>query len=185
MFLQSDYLAAFNNEVRGKKVGNAYIEISVRNSRDYDNLSPALLKVTITEPVLAREAILTIGKNSYTLDGKRETSDAVPYIKNGRSFFPLRVMGKVLGVTEKNIKWDSATQTATLIKNSDTVEITVGQKYYKHNGKTLSMDVQAENVLGRIYLPARYVSDALGGEIEWNGITKTLIIKSNVYSKRD
>lgn len=176
----TDFLAAYsNNEIMGKKAGNAYLEISIRNSRDYDNLSPALLKVTITEPVFAREAILTIGKNSYTLDGKRETSDAVPYIKNGRSFFSLRVMAKVLGVTEKNIKWDSATQTATLIKDSDTVEITVGQKSYKHNGITLSMDVQAENVSGRIYLPARYVADALGGEIEWNSITKTLTIKSN------
>jgi hypothetical protein len=176
----ADYLAAYaNNEIRGKKTGEAYIEISIRNSRDYDHLSPALLKVTITEPVLAREAILTIGTNSYTLDGKAKTSDAVPYIKNGRSFFPLRVMAEVLGVTDENIKWDSATRTATLIKDSDTVEITVGQKYYKHNGITKPMDVQAENIYGRIYLPARYVSEALGGEIEWNGITKTLIIRSN------
>jgi hypothetical protein len=127
---------------------------------------------------LAREAILTIGKSSYILDGKTETSDAIPYIKNGRSFFPLRVIAKALGVTDKNIKWDSASQTATLIKGSDTVEFTVGKKTYKHNGTTLTMDVQAENVSGRIYLPARYVSDALGGEIEWNNTAKSLTIRS-------
>ena len=102
----ADYLAAYSsNEILGKKAGDAYIEISIRNSRDYENLSPALLKVTITEAVLAREAILTIGKSSYILDGKTETSDAIPYIKNGRSFFPLRVIAKALGVTDKNIKW--------------------------------------------------------------------------------
>ena len=175
----ADYLAAYSsNEIIGKKPGVAYIEISIRNSRDYENLSPALLKVTITEAVLAREAILTIGKSSYILDGKTETSDAIPYIKNGRSFFPLRVIAKALGVTDKNIKWDSASQTATLIKGSDTVEFTVGKKTYKHNGTTLTMDVQAENVSGRIYLPARYVSDALGGEIEWNNTAKSLTIRS-------
>ena len=175
----TDYLAAYSsNEIVGKKAGDAYIEISIRNSRDYENLSPALLKVTVTEAVLAREAILTIGKSSYILDGKTETSDAIPYIKNGRSFFPLRVIAKALGVTDKNIKWDSATQTATLIKGSDTVEFTVGKKTYKYNGTTLTMDVQPENISGRIYLPARYVSDALGGKIEWNNTAKTLTIRS-------
>lgn len=175
----ADYLEAYAyNEIRGKKAGEAYLEISIRNSRDYVNLSPALLKVTITEPVLAREAVLTIGTSSYTLNGKKETSDAVPYLKNDRSFFPLRTLGKVLGVTEENIKWDDATKTATLIKDPNTVEITVGQKSYKHNEKTFTMDVQAENVAGRIYLPARYVTDALGGEIDWDSATKTLVIRT-------
>ncbi|MEJ1730894.1 hypothetical protein SMA90_31685, partial [Escherichia coli] len=42
----TDYLAAYSsNEIMGKKVGTAYLQISVRDSRDYDNLSPALLKV--------------------------------------------------------------------------------------------------------------------------------------------
>ena len=128
----SDYLAVYSdNEIMGKKAGNAYIEISIRNSGDYENLSPALLSVAVTESAApAKKAVLTIGTNSYTLDGKRETSDAVPYIKENRSFFPLRVMAKVLGVTEKNIKWDPATHTATLIKGSDTVEFTVGKKNY-------------------------------------------------------
>lgn len=176
----TEYLAAYSsNEIMGKKAGTAYLQISVRNSRDYDNLSPALLKVTITEPVLAREAILTIGSNYYILDGKTEISDASPYIKNDRSFFPIRVMARALGVTDENIKWDAATQTVTLVKGSDTVEFTVGKKSYKHNGKTLSMDVEAENVLGRVYLPARYVSEALGGEIVWDSATKTLTIRSN------
>ncbi len=54
----------------------------------------------------------------------------------------------------------------------------VGKDYYKQNGVTLYMDVQAENVNGRVYLPARYVSDAFGGEIEWNNFTKSLTIKT-------
>ena len=168
----------FQQRDNGQKAGTAYLQISVRDSRDYDSLSPALLKVTITEPVLAREAILTIGSNYYILDGKTEISDASPYIKNDRSFFPIRVMARALGVTDENIKWDAATQTVTLIKGSNTVEFTVGKKSYKHNGKTLSMDVEAENVLGRVYLPARYVSEALGGEIVWDSATKTLTIRS-------
>lgn len=175
----SSYLTAYSDkQIRGNKTGTAYINISISNSRDYDNLSPASIKVTITEPKVTREAVLTIGSNYYILDGKTETSDATPYIKSDRSFFPIRVIAKALGVTDGNIKWDSITNTATLIKGSDTVEFMVGKDYYKQNGVTLYMDVQAENVNGRVYLPARYVSDAFGGEIEWNNFTKSLTIKT-------
>lgn len=176
----ADYLTAYsNNEILGKKAGEACVEISIRNSRDYVNLSPALLKVTVAETLAAREAVLTIGTSSYTVDGERKTSDAVPYLKEGRSFFPLRVMGGVLGVIDENIEWDPATRTATLSEGVDTVEFTVGEKNYKHNGTMKTMDAQAENVKDRIYLPARFVCNALGGEIEWKDATKTLIIRTN------
>lgn len=174
------YLTAYaDRQLRGDKEGTAYIDVSIANSRDYDNLSPARVKVTITQAKSSREAVLTIGSNYYVLDGKTEISDATPYIKSDRSFFPIRVIAKALGVTDGNIKWDSITNTATLIKGSETVEFIVGKDFYKHNGVTLFMDVTAENVNGRVYLPARYVSDALGGEIEWNNFTKSLTIKSN------
>lgn len=173
------YLTAYSDrQIKGNKVGTAYIEISIANSRDYDNLSAAKVKVIITEAKNTREAILTIGSNYYVLDGKTQMSDSTPYLKNDRSFFPIRVIAQALGVTGDNIKWDSITNTATLIKGAEKVEFTVGQGSYKHNGVTLYMDVQAENVAGRVYLPARYVSDALGGEIEWNNSTKSLTIKS-------
>lgn len=174
------YLTAYSNkEIKAHKTGTAYIEISISNSRDYENLSPARLKVIITEPIVKREAILTIGSNYYILNGKTEISDAIPYLRNDRSFFPIRVIAKALGVLDEDIKWDTLTSTAILKKGSDTVEFTVGQKYYRQNGVILYMDVEAENVNGRVYLPARYVSDALGGEIEWNNSTKSLTIKSN------
>ncbi len=173
------YLTAYSDrQIKGNKVGTGYIEISIANSRDYDNLSPARVKVIINEAKNTREAILTIGSNYYILDGKTQISDSTPYLKNDRSFFPIRVIAKALGVFDENIKWDSITNTATLIKGAEKVEFIVGQGSYRHNGVTLYMDVQAENVAGRVYLPARYVSDAFGGEIEWNNSTKSLTIKS-------
>ncbi|NLJ55599.1 MAG: hypothetical protein GX334_00960 [Firmicutes bacterium] len=174
------YLTAHaDHEIRGVKTGEAYLEVSIRNSREYDQLLPALLKVTITAPVLAREAILTIGTNKYTVDGQVKIADAVPYIKEGRSFFSIRVMAGVLGVTEENIKWDADTKTVTLLKGDQIMGVTMGKNFYYHNGITKPMDVQAENVKNRIYLPARYVTESLGGQIEWDEATKMLVIRSN------
>ncbi len=175
-----DYLTAYSDRtLRADKMGTAYIDISIANSRDYRNLSPARIKVEITAAKTKREAILTIGSNYYILDGKTETSDATPYLKDDRSFFPIRVISKALGVTDNNIKWDSLTNTVTLIKGNDTVEFTVGRKIYRQNSVSMDMDVSPENINGRVYLPARYVSDALGGEIEWDNLTKSLTITSN------
>lgn len=175
-----DYLTAYSDRtLRADKLGTAYIDITISNSRDYKNLSAARVKVVITEAKATRKAMLTIGSNYYVLDGKTETSDATPYLKDDRSFFPIRVISKALGVTDNNIKWDSITNTVTLIKGNDTVEFTVGRKIYKQNSVSMDMDVSPENINGRVYLPARYVSDALGGEIEWDNNTKSLTITSN------
>lgn len=175
-----DYLTAYSDRtLRAHKVGTAYIDISIANSRDYKNLSPARLKVEITESKEKREAVLTIGSNYYVLNGKTELSDATPYLKDDRSFFPIRVISKVLGVEGDNVKWDSITNTVTLIKGNDTVEFTVGRKVYRQNSVSMDMDVSPENINGRVYLPARYVSDALGGEIEWDNFTKSLTIISH------
>lgn len=176
---RSELTAYSDRQIKGNKEGTGYIEISIANSRDYDNLSPARVRVIITKAKTIREAVLTIGSNYYVLDGVTKISDATPYLKNDRSFFPIRLIAEALGVTNENIKWDPITNTATLIKGTDKVEFTVGKDNYKQNGVTLFMDVKPENHSGRVYLPARYVTEALGGEIEWNNSTKSLTIKTN------
>ena len=163
-------------QVTPRKAGTAYLDITIRDGSQYNNLSPAKVKITITQAAASREAILTIGSNFFVLDGKTDTFDAVPYIKNDRSFFPIRIVARSLGVAEQDIKWDAATQTVTLKKGSDTVAFTVGKNYYKLNGVILYMDVTTENSNGRVFLPVRYVSDALGGEISWNNFTKSITI---------
>lgn len=47
--------------------------------------------------------------------------------------------------------------------------MTIGSKIAKLYGKDLAMDVAPQIVNGRTMLPARYVTENIGGEIEWIG----------------
>ena len=45
-------------------------------------------------------AVFTIGQTSYTLNGQSVTMDVAPYIKDSRTFLPLRYVADALGVPD-------------------------------------------------------------------------------------
>ena len=61
---------------------------------------------------------------------------------------------------------------------SDYVELkmTLGKTDYTVNGKTKTMDVAPIIRNDRTMLPVRYVAEALGAEIAWDGTTSTATI---------
>lgn len=59
------------------------------------------------------EIKMKIGSNKYTVDGIEKTMDTAPFIKDNRTFVPVRFVAEELGC---EILWDSKTQTVTLIK---------------------------------------------------------------------
>ena len=54
----------------------------------------------------ASSAMFTIGSQSYYVDGFSMPMDVSPYIRDGRTFMPLRYVSYSLGVAEGNIIWD-------------------------------------------------------------------------------
>ncbi|MGG3283240.1 copper amine oxidase N-terminal domain-containing protein [Paenibacillus solani] len=61
--------------------------------------------------------ILFIGQSEMQVDGKKVAlENAVPMIKNGVTFLPVRQLAEVLGV---KVNWDNKTRTATFSDNND------------------------------------------------------------------
>ncbi|MEW6540407.1 MAG: stalk domain-containing protein [Bacillota bacterium] len=52
--------------------------------------------------------MFSIGKDHYTSNGRRAQMDSVPYLKDGRTYLPLRYVGLSLGVNPGDIKWGAA-----------------------------------------------------------------------------
>ena len=114
-----------------------------------------------------------IGDTSYTVYGLPQTMDVAPYLKDGRTFLPLRYIGLSLGVDAENIVWDG--QTATLTKGDTEVKVTLGSKSILVNSVGTEMDVMPELVPpGRIMLPYRFVAEAFGASVGWDGATRTV-----------
>jgi len=124
-----------------------------------------------TSPV--RAAIPTV-----ILDGATMQFDVAPVNENGRILVPLRTIFESLGA---RLTWDPATKTASAVKGSNQISLTVGGQSSK-NGEPVVLDVPARLVNDRVLVPLRFVSEALGATVNWNSRTQMVTIISAVDS---
>jgi hypothetical protein len=124
--------------------------------------------------IVAGSTVFTIGSADYVVDGKTLAMDVAPFIKDGRTFLPLRFAADAAGTEE--ILWDAARKTVTLIRGDRVVQVTVGSTTMLINGAAVTMDVAPEIVDGRTMLPIRWVGMALRANVNWNDAAKTVTV---------
>lgn len=111
------------------------------------------------------------------LDGHTLSFDVPPTIENGRTLVPLRAIFEALGT---QIYWDAPTQTVMARKESanTVISLTIGNKYAYVNNNLVQLDVPAKIIKSRTMVPLRFVSEALGAKVDWDGVTQTINITS-------
>lgn len=50
------------------------------------------------------------------------------------------------------------------------------------NGNEVQCDVPPQNIGGRVLVPARFVAEALGATVDWDGATQSVIVKGKGYA---
>lgn len=109
------------------------------------------------------------------MDGKLLQSDVSAVIEEGRILAPLRAVFEALGST---IEYEPQTQSIDAYKDTTHVFIAVGLSNAVINGSPVSLDVPAKIVNGRTMVPLRFVSEAMGAEVTWNGDTRSVTVNS-------
>lgn len=109
------------------------------------------------------------------LNGKELSFDQQPYIKNGTTMVPMRVIFEALGAT---VDYDAATKTITAHKGNTVIEIVTDSTVAKVNGKTSNLPVAVANKNGSTMIPLRFVSEALGANVNWDSSAKTVTIST-------
>lgn len=108
------------------------------------------------------------------LDGQNLSFDVPPIIENGSTLVPLRVIFEALGA---DVQWDGNTQTVTATKSGTEIRLIIGGAAYK-NGQEVQLSVPAKIIEGRTMVPLRFVSEAFGCQVSWDGTTETITITS-------
>jgi competence protein ComEC len=109
---------------------------------------------------------------SVSVDGKKLFFDVPPIIENDRTLVPLRVIFEALGA---GVEWDGATQTVKAEKDGTIIKLIIGGKAYV-NDQPVELDVPAKIVNDRTLVPLRFVSQALGASVDWDGATRSVTI---------
>jgi len=112
------------------------------------------------------------------LDGKTLSfSDALPQVKDNRTFLPFRAVFEALGA---EVSYSDNSVTAK--RDGRTVTMTTGSLQASitedGNSQTLSMDVApyVDNTTWRTYVPLRFASEAFDCAVGWDSDTNTAII---------
>ena len=112
---------------------------------------------------------------SVQLDGRTLQFDQPPAMIGGRLLVPLRGIFEAL---KADVVYDAPTRSIQATKGSRVVQLQLGSRTAIIDGKTIFLDVPADTVGGRTMVPLRFVSEALGADVKWEGATKTVRLSS-------
>ncbi len=135
------------------------------------------------EALLEQAVMLKIGSHAAVVKGSVTAiypgeREVTAYAHDNRTFVPVRFVGERLGAT---VGWDNETQTATVEKDGHRVEMAIGSSTFTLDGASRSVDAPAEltpSVGGnfRTMVPIRFVSEALGYQVEWDQARDLVVI---------
>ena len=171
-YTDDGYMIAKNSW--GDPLGNGgfvYIPAKRATKEEY-----ALCDVGTAIAKKAKRIELIVGTRTAVIDGRFSELDSAPYIKNGRTFLPVRFVAEALGAS---VAWDAATSTATLSSEEGSIKLRTGEKRILENenyGEYCELDVAPEIKNGRMMLPIRPIAELLNCTVDWNKNTKKATI---------
>jgi len=139
----------------------------------------------IVTPTLAPAAQAQFGPSQGNvirvfLNGREINFQGVPPVQEaGRVLVPLRGVFEALGAF---VDFNSATQTITATRGATRIQLTLGSTSAYVNGQLRVLDVPARTLTGRTLVPLRFVSEALGAQVDWNGNSRIINIASSVVT---
>lgn len=133
----------------------------------YHNATPA--PTTKPKPVLKPTPLVVY------INGVKQIYDQPPVIENGRTIVPLRGVFENLGAS---VQWDSKQQLVTANRSGTKIQLKIGSKSPKVNGKVVPIDVPAKVTNGRTLVPLRFVGEALGATVNYDSKNKRIDITS-------
>lgn len=107
------------------------------------------------------------------IDGVKLECDVAPIIENDRTLVPMRSIFEALGAT---VHWDGETKTVFSKSDEVVILLQIGNATAFVNGEGYPLDVPAQIVNDRTLVPARFVSEALKAQVEWDDVNRIVNI---------
>lgn len=133
--------------------------------------------ISVVACISAFAPIAYMNDITVNLNGKALEFDAKPFIENDRTLVPMRKIFEAVGA---KVEWDESTRTviASRVKDGEPVFVAIQADSEKAfiNSEEKLLDVPAKIVDDRTFVPLRFVVEALGEKVEWNGESYTVDI---------
>lgn len=148
----------------------------------YAMLIASVMLVTSGVPIQAEEIILhqeaavynPVPITLFVNEQKVETPIMHPVMIEDRVLVPIREVFEAMGAT---IKWEATKKIVTVQYKTTTVRLKVDEKQAFVNEEVSLLDVPARNINGKVMIPVRFVSEALGMKVQWRSKERSVWIE--------
>lgn len=140
--------------------------------------STAAEPLTSAPPVPQTAAARTRG-HTVVLNGRPVQFDVASDITNGRMRVGFRAMFEAVGAA---VSWVPETRTAKSVQPALEVEVSVGQRVAKVNGRDTDLGMQAVIRDGRTIVPVRFFAAATGSAVHWDGGTRVASVQTRTLA---
>ena|GEM_PF-2651402 len=139
-------------------------------------MKKSLFVIAVLVCVLAMSSsVMATDEISVVLDGEKLAFDVAPQNINSRVLLPLRAIFEAMGA---EVVWVDETKTVTATKDDTVVVLVIDDPKPTINGVVKEIDQPGIIVDGRTLAPLRFVAEAFGGTVDWDGATQTATITS-------
>jgi len=147
----------------------------------------ALMPVSLLAVFYGKYASAEIAPPRFVIDGKPfapPAGEPAPYInKDSRTMVPIRFFAEALGVPndEAHIGWYQEIRTAVISHEDRVISVRLGERHIQVNDEVVPMDTAAEIRHSRVFIPVRYIAEALDANVQWDNDNRTIIIFSKEF----
>jgi hypothetical protein len=131
--------------------------------------------------VYSRDYIEETPNLKVIINGELQKYTDVPLSVSQRTMLPLRELLTQLGVQndDEHIIWNNTEKSITIFKDDIKIYLKVGDTTAYVNDLPITLDTPPFGYIKnqRVYIPARFVAQALGKIVVWDGTTKTVLIR--------
>ena len=116
---------------------------------------------------------MAAGGPNLVIDGKNIGGELKPVNIGGRMLVSVRVISESMGA---QVEWLKQANSVKVTSGDKVIVIPVGGQTATVNGTAVQLDVAAQLVKNRAYMPIRFLSENLGAWVEWDKPTETAYV---------
>lgn len=150
-------------------------QVEVKATDKYGNMIKKNVGKVVN--ILNSNIVLVIGSEKMMVNNKEVAIKPAPQIIGGKTLVPLRAVADAFGAV---VSWDADSKTASIILRDKTILITLDKDTAMINGNPAPIGSKAILLVGRVMVPFRFIAEALGAKVDYNGETKTITLSLEV-----
>ncbi len=120
--------------------------------------------------------LMTIDNTLARVNYQEYRLDQAPIVRDGRTLVPLRFVGEAMGAA---VSWNPDDWTVTYSTPDTQILLTIDDRLAYVNGEPVEIDVAPTIVNGRTLVPVRFVSEAMGFQVDWISATRQVVISGS------